>query len=231
MAAMASSMAFLLIPCASADTVPIGPAVPDPNIITIADNATACGGSVLCSGGTTGYNGTTAFNLSTINSWFQIGTAAQPTTAGQFRVTNNTGSIVTSLSLTLVTAFTSSTPSVVACTGLEAPEECDNFQAHPGAANYFANTGFSGPDLDSCAGSACTGSVKGDTSANFAPGFVTYNWYAGTDAGIPIDAVFDITFASWNTPVSAVPEPSSLLLLSTGLLGFMGLAFRRKRLA
>lgn len=229
--AAAFSMVLLLVPYASADNVPIGPAVPDPNIITIADNPTGCGGSVICStNGTSGYVGAggQAFDLSSINSWFQIGTAAQPMTAGQFLVTNDTGAVVTTLSLTLTTAFNALTPSVVPCTGLELGQLCDNFQAHPGATNYFTNTGFSGPNIDSCAGSACTGSVKGGTSANFAPGSVTYNWFAGTGTGIPIGATFDITFASWNTAVSTnVPEPSSLGLLAAGLFGLLSFARRK----
>jgi hypothetical protein len=48
--AMLFVAAFLLVSPAPAQTdIPIVPAPPDPNIIGIADNATACGGAVLCS--------------------------------------------------------------------------------------------------------------------------------------------------------------------------------------
>jgi hypothetical protein len=90
------------------------------NIITFGDNANACGGAVMCStNGTTGYltNGSgQAFDLTTINNWFQIDTTgvnelaaqsmAEPNGgAGAFLVRNNTGSTVTTFSLTISDSF------------------------------------------------------------------------------------------------------------------------------
>ena len=194
------------------------------NIIGFADNATGCGGSTLCStDGTTGYRGTLPFDLSTITQWFQIDTdgtshlAGQPVEpnggAGDFLVVNNTGAVVTSFSLTITDTFTSSSPAATSCTGLKTGQECENFQIHEGAANYFTTGTLTGPDCDS----AC-----GTNSANFAPNMVTYNWSGG--AGVPVGATFDLNFASWNNTIfantavinnqqGAVPEPSSIVLL------------------
>jgi hypothetical protein len=222
-AVLAFSALFLVLPRAQAD-----------NIIGLANNATACGGSTLCStNGTTGYlnNGTgVAFNLSTINSWFQIDTtgtsflAGQPVEpdggAGNFLVVNNTGAIVTSFSLTLTDNFTLSTPGQQSgCTpGLP----CENFQIHGGAANYFTVFNLTGP---TCA-TGC-----GTNSANFTPNTVTYNWSGGT--GIPIGATFDLNFASWNSSnfIVSTPEPSTLSLLATALLSFVCLIAWRKRVS
>jgi hypothetical protein len=209
------------------------------NIIGIADNATSCGGATLCStNGTLGYSGTLPFDLSTINQWFQIDptigsttpfpplpgqTVAQTMGAGDFLVVNDTGSIVTSFSLTLIDNFNAATPSVTTCTGLEAGKKCDNFQIHGGAANFFSILSLTGPDCDS----GC-----GTDSANFAPNMVTYNWSAGTDAGIPVGKTFDINFASWNNDIEAttsVPEPASIALLGSALLGFGVIRRRRGR--
>jgi PEP-CTERM motif len=212
------------------------------NIITFDDNATACGGAVLCStNGTTGYNGTLPFNLSTITSWFQVdadpslipGQPAQPMNAGHFRVINDTGSTVTTFSLTITDTFTSSTPSAHSCTGAQAGNECLNFQASKGAAaGGGAGEGLSGPNFDKCTnGSASNGlpcaSTAGSAAADFAASQVTYNWFG---LNIANGALFDITFASWDHAASAtnLPEPTTLTLLGVGLVG-VGIIQRRRR--
>lgn len=202
------------------------------NIITFGDNATACGGSVLCStDGTNGYNGSQAFDLSTINQWFQIGTAAQPMTAGQFLVVNDTGNILTSFSLTLTDNFNGSTPSVHACTGLQTGHLCDNFQVSRGAKYGSSLVELSGPNFNSCTsgtglGHTCS-STSASAAADFAPKQITYSWTFKT--AIQPGDTFDITFASWNNGVyvTPVPEPGSMAMLIAGLAGW-GAMRRRK---
>jgi PEP-CTERM motif len=95
---------------------------------------------------------------------------------------------------------------------------------------------LSGPDWDSCTqgttvGNTCQGG-PGGVAANFAPNTITYSWSGGS---IAAGADFDITFASWQqgnsayvTPGSSpVPEPSSLILIATGLFSAAGLVRRR----
>lgn len=215
-----------------------GPAAYAANIITFGQNANACGSAVMCStNGTAGYlnNGTgVAFNLSTISQWFQIDpsgvnhlatqTMAEPDGgAGGFRVVNDTGATVTSFSLTLTDTFTSSTASVHTCTGAQAGQSCDNFQAQ-GQNNW--NTMLSGPNWDKCTqgttvGNTCTG-APGGVAADFAPNSVTYSWSGGS---IAAGQFFDISFASWNNDAFAngggggtVPEPASVALLGSALL-------------
>lgn len=216
------------------------------NIISFDDNATACGGAVLCStNGTTGYSGTLPFDLTTFNNWFQIGTTtsqiagqpAQPATAGDFLVVNDTGAILTTFSFTITDTFNASTPSVAFCSGSSGPL-CDNFQANKGAAG--TGTSFetlSGANFFSCTngtqvGMTCT-STAGQAAANFEPNMVTYT-FGGYN--IPINGTFDIDFASWNnaafttTSISTtqVPEPTTLTLTGVGgtLIGLV--VIRRK---
>ena len=231
------------------------------NIITFDDNANACGGAVMCStNGTTGYlnNGSgQAFNLSTLSQWFQIDTdgmshlAGQPVEpdggAGGFLVVNNTGSTVTSYSITLTDTFTSSTPSVNCSGGV-----CvDNFQANKGAAAPAGSgEGLSGADFSKCTNGApgqgfpcfSTGGQAAADFTNQSPQSVTYNWIGlnianGTD--------FLITFASWNNTAfvsgsssassassggggsTPIPEPGSIVLLGSVIM-VTSVALRKK---
>lgn len=221
------------------------------NIIGFANNATKCGGAVLCSTtagplvtGTQGYFETgpsstnPAFNLSTINSWFQIDAGStsylpdQPVEplggAGNFLVYDDLPGTTKSFSLILNTTFTASTAGVVNCDmkGGPSTEECDNFQIHSGAANYFSSLTVTG----TCYNGA------GTDSAWCAPGQVSYNWSAGTDAGVAFGDTFNLNFASWSSSVyttPTAPEASALALTGLVLLAFGATAVwvRRKERA
>jgi hypothetical protein len=196
-----------------------------------ADTAGRCGGlSGTRNPAGTSRHGTQAFNLSTIGSWFQIdvttpavshlpGQPPEPNGgAGAFLVINNTGQIVTSLSLTLTDTFTSTTAGNIG--SCDTGGGCQNFQIHDGAMHVFNSVTLTGINCVS----GC-----GTDSANFRPNQVTYNWSGGS--GIPIGATFDITFASFNNDVFAsVPGPivgAGLPGLVAALLGFV--CWRRGR--
>jgi hypothetical protein len=156
--------------------------------------------------------------------------------AGDFLVVNDTGHVVTNFSLTLISNFNASTPSAGPCHGAQTGHECVNFTIHGGAANYFATVILQGPTWDSCTqgttvGSTCVG-APGGAAGNFAQNTVTYTWQAGTDAGVPVGAKFDLNFASWDNDVQSVstPEPSSLFLLLPALVGF-GLFVKSRHVA
>jgi hypothetical protein len=227
--------------------LPLGAALPSfaANIITFGDGANSCGGAVICSyDGTTGYlnNGKgQAFDLSTINSWFQIDldgmnhlstqTMAEPDKgAGGFRVLNDTGSAVTTFSLTITDTYTSSTGCKI--TG----KNCNSFQASKPNGTYSPTSeALSGPDFYLCTGGKAFGgypcySTAGNASAEFStPGPVTYTW----NLDIPKGDYFDISFASWSssaytTPTTA-PEASALTLTGLVLLAFGAAAVRARR--
>jgi len=117
---------------------------------------------------------------------------------------------------------TSSTVSAVLATPLEA------FTSGYGAVictSATPNFTVSGTILTPGTGSECSSSVTfSGTSKSFpqsGTGFLTYD---GSNTWTLTDNSFAVTFT---TPT---PEPSSLLMLGSGLLGLMGMGFRRKAL-
>ncbi|HEX3430217.1 MAG TPA: YncE family protein [Rhizomicrobium sp.] len=195
------------------------------NTITFGANNNSCGGAVMCStDGTHGYtnNGTgQAFNLSTISQWFQIdvngsseipGQPVEPDKgAGGFLVLNDTGSAVSSFSLTVTDDFTAGGPTVHKCFGAQAGNICDNFTAHGGSGSYKFNTELSGTDWDRCtqgttSSQTCTGS-PGGVAADFAPNSVTYSWTGQNGSTIPAGSYFVISFSGWNNDGAAYQAP------------------------
>ena len=225
-----------------------GAAVPQAraaNVITFDQKAKSCGGTVMCSaGGTAGYAGAQAFDLSTIAEWFQIDKSAsssliagQPVEpkggSGSFLVVNDTGSVVTRFSITIIDDFTSSTPSVAHCSGKSGPW-CDSFQASKGsAAPSAAAEALSGPDFFKCTTGASAGGFACEDGgalalAKFEPNSVTYTW-SGLD--ILAGSTFDISFSGWNNNArvisASVPEPSTWAMMLLGLAGLGAVGYRR----
>lgn len=88
------------------------------------------------------------------------------------------------------------------------------------------NFTVSGTTLTPGSGSECSASLAftfpGSLIASQSGGWLTYD---GSNTWTLTDNSFALTFTTTSTP-----EPSSLLMLGSGLLGLMGLGFRRKAL-
>jgi hypothetical protein len=90
------------------------------------------------------------------------------------------------------------------------------------SASYLFSLGVTGTCGD--AGSVTLNSGDGFTGTIAIPDLAPGQYCIGLDANSPSDPMFTLTF---NTPVSSVPEPSSVLLLAIGV-GVIG-ALKRRR--
>ena len=132
------------------------------------------------------------------------------------------GFTLTETSATLGTG-TSSTVSVALTTPLET---YSNGFGHTFCSTSTANFTVSGSTLTPGTGSECSASVTfSGTSVSFPQTGVGILTYDGSNTWTVTDNSFAVMFTTTSTP-----EPSSLLMLGSGLLGLMGLGFRRKAL-
>jgi hypothetical protein len=83
--------------------------------------------------------------------------------AGDFRVINDTGAVVTSFSLILDTPGIAAAPAQQSDCGSGAPA-CENFQIHGGAANYFSTLSLTGPGCVAHCGTASADFKSGPVS-------------------------------------------------------------------